>query len=157
MKKTICLILLAAMMLVVFTGCSGSKNVDLKTVLGSVNSGVSDATTGLKELSDVSELQAYYQISPDDVKQFAAEIKADSSNAPVEIVLVEAKNADAANNVRTALDRRYNSIVSQYASYSPEQLAMANACEVTQNGNFVTMVVAENYADIMGIINAALK
>ena len=33
----------------------------------------------------------------------------------------------------------------------------ASKCDVTQNGNFVTMVVANDYAGIMEIVNAAIK
>ncbi len=157
MRKICAFILLISILLFAMTGCGSAKSVDLKTVLSDINTQFSDAVDGLKELSDVSELQACYSISPDDVKQFAAEIRTDSSQAPVEIVLVEAASTDAADNVKTALDRRYGSIVNLYASYSPEQLALAKECEVTAVGNYVTMVVAENYSGIMEIVDAAIK
>lgn len=157
MKKLIALIVLAALMLSMLTGCGSTKEVDLKAVMNDINAQYADSTSELRELTDVSELQGYYSISPEDVSQFAAEIKANSADAPVEIVLVEAKDSDSAANVRTALERRYQSIVSQYASYSPEQLAMANECEVTQNGNIITMIVSYNYSEMISIVNAAIE
>lgn len=157
MKRIVSVILLAAMVLVVFTACGGSKAADLKAVLSDINSQYADTTASLKELTDVSDLDAYYMIAADDVKQFAAEISTDTSAAPVEIVLVEANDANAAANVQTALERRYNSIVSLYTSYSPEDLAIVEACSVTVSGNYVTMIVAENYSGMMEIVNAAIK
>lgn len=156
MKKIVSVVLLAALVLVVFTGCGGGKEADLKAVLSDINAKYAEAAA-LKELTDVSDLDAYYMIAADDVKQFAAEISTDTSAAPVEIVLVEAVDADAVNNVKTALDRRFNSIVALYTSYSPEDLAVVEACEVTTSGNYVTMVVAEDYSGIIEIVNAAIK
>ncbi len=148
--------LVVLMLTLTLAGCSSAKSADLSAVLSDVNAKYSGATDGLRTLTDVSDLDAYYGIAADNVKQFAAEIKTDTSQAPVEIVLVEAVDADAAANVKAALDRRYASIVSLYTSYSPEELSVAEACEVTTSGNYVTMVVAEDYAGIMEIVNAAI-
>ncbi len=156
MKRIITATMAALILVLAFAGC-GAKSVDLKTVMSDVNSKYSDATTGLKELSDVSDLDKYYSISADNVKQFAAEINPDTSTAPVEIVLVEAVDQTAAEKVKKALDIRYQSIYSMYSSYSSEHVELVKACKVTQNGNFVTMVIAENYDGIMEIVNAAIK
>lgn len=94
--------------------CSGSKEVDLKTVLSDINSKYS---LDLKELTDSNDLKKYYSIDTEDVKQFAAEINSDS-NSRVEIVLVEAVDADAASRVNDALSKTYTSIVTQYSGYN---------------------------------------
>ena len=149
-------VVIAVVLIAALAGCS-SAQADLSSVLNDINTNHADATEGLKQLTDVSDLDAYYSISADDVKQFAAEIKTDTSQAPVEIVLVEAAGSDSVENVRTALERRLQSIISLYTSYSPEELDLVKDCEVTVSGNYVTMVVAEDYDGIMEIVNKAVK
>lgn len=148
MKRIIALSLTVLMLAACFAGCGG-KAVNLADNLANVNKTYSDATKGLTELTDKADLNKYYQIEVDDVKQFAAEINTDSSTAPVEIVAVEATDADAAKDVQTKLQARFDSIVGLYASYSAEQYDMVKKCAVTTNGNFVIMIVAENYSDIL--------
>lgn len=156
MKRFITATMAALIFVLAFAGC-GSNSADLKKVMSDINSKYSDSTGGLKELTEVADLDKYYTISADDVKQFAAEINPDTSSAPVEIVLVEAKDKTASDNVKKALDSRFQSIKSTYASYSPKEVELVNKCSVTQNGNYVTMVVASDYDGIMEIVNAAIK
>ncbi len=155
MKRFFTIVLSALIMVACFAGC-GAKEADLSNVLKDINSSFSNSTKNLKELKDVSDLNTYYEISEDEVKQFAAEINPDTSTAPVEIVLVEAKDSDAAESVKTKLERRYNTIYSLYSSYSAEQFDMVKDCKVTQSGNFVTMIVAEDYNDIIKMVNEAI-
>ena len=149
--------MLIILLLSVLTGCKNSAGVDPKAIMNDIKMQYADTMTDMRDLEDSADLQTYYYIEPEDVRTFAAAIKTDAADAPVEIVLVEAIDENAAQNVYTALERRYNSIVSQYASYSPEQLSMAQACEVTQNGSFVTMIVAEDYDGMIKLVNNALK
>lgn len=156
MKRFISATLAALILVLALAGCGG-KSVDLKNVMKDVNSKYSDATKGLKELSEVADLDKYYSIPEKNVKQFAAEINPDTSTAPVEVVLVEAVDKTASDEVKKALDARYQSIYSTYSSYSSEQVELVKKCKVTQEGNFVTMVVASDYDGIMEIVNAAIK
>ncbi len=152
MKRIIALALAAVMALAVFAGC-GAKKVDLNEVMSSINS---TCGLNLQKLENAEDLNLYYGINTADVKQFAAEID-NNNNAPVEIVLVEANDATAAGNIANALNARYNSIVNQYASYTPEKLDAVKACEVKTDGNFVSMIVAENASDITKVYNDAVK
>ena len=156
MKRFITATMAALIFVLAFAGC-GSKSADLKKVMGDINAKYTDATKGLKELTDVKDLDTYYMIPEKDVKQFAAEINPDTSSAPVEIVLVEAVDKTASDNVKKALDARYQSIYSTYSSYSADQVELVKKCKVTQNGNFVTLVVASDYDGIMEIVNNAIK
>lgn len=156
MKRFITATMAALIFVLAFAGC-GSKSADLKKVLGDINSKYSDATKGLKELTETKDLDNYYMIPEKYVKQFAAEINPDTSTAPVEIVLVEANDKEGADEVKKALDTRFQSVKSTYASYSPQEVERVNKCSVTQSGNFVTLVVADDYDGIMEIVNAAIK
>lgn len=146
MKKVFSIATSIILCLALLTGC-GAKEVNLTEVMDKLNS---DFSLSLRVLESVDDLNTYYSIDTADVKQYAAEI--DSNNdAPVEIVLVEAVDADAATRVETALTTRYNAIVNQYSSYTPEKLDMVKACKVTKDDNYVTMIVADKAADMLNV------
>lgn len=156
MKKIISLICVAVICLTVFAGCGGAgAEADLSSVLKEMNTEYS--VSGVEEITDVNELNAYYQINSDDVKQFAAEISSNSSDDYVEIVLVEANDSTAAQNITTQLTNRYNSIYSQYASYSADQLDMIKSCKVTTDGNFVSMIVSKDAQGMLDIFYKSVK
>ena len=149
MKKVVSLVTIFVLCLTALAGCSGSKEVDLKTVLSDINSKYS---LDLKELTDSNDLKKYYSIDTEDVKQFASD-----SNSRVEIVLVEAVDADAASRVNDALSKTYTSIVTQYSGYNAEKLPMVEACKVTQDGNYVTMIVADQGPEILETFYGYIK
>lgn len=153
MKKVISFAAVLAMCFVLLTGC-GSGDVKLNEVMDKINADFSPEIT--KTLTEAEELNAYYSINADDVKQFAAEINPDN-NAPVEIVMVEAVDSDAADSVEQALTTRYNSIYSQYSSYTPEKLDMVKNCKVTKNGNFVTLIVADDADKMLDVYYEYVK
>ena len=152
MKKVISIVSAFVLCLAIFAGC-GAKEVKLSEVMDKINS---DFSLSLQKLESADELNRYYSIDTADVKQFAAEIDP-NNNAPVEIVLIEAVDADAASRVETALTTRYNAIYSQYSSYTPEQLDMVKACKVTKDGNFVSMIVADKGADMLNVFYSYVK
>ena len=152
MKKVFSIVAAFVLCLAIFTGC-GAKEVKLSEVMDKINS---DFSLSLQKLESADELNTYYSIDTADVKQFAAEIDP-NNNAPVEIVLIEAVDADAASRVETALTTRYNAIYSQYSSYTPEQLDMVKACKVTKDGNFVSMIVADKGADMLNVFYNYVK
>lgn len=161
MKKIIALTMAALMMIAVFAGCgsekSESKAASLNEVLTQINKDFPDATKGLTELKEKSDLNRYYSIDESKVDDFAAEINTDSSKASLEIVIVKAKDSDARDEIKEKLTNRYNAILSQYASYSADQLKMAKDCGVTEVGdNYAVLVVAEDYDGITEIINGKL-
>lgn len=150
MKKIIALVLAALLGVAVLAGCGGSKEetakaVELTAVLDKINA---DNNLALEKVSDAKMLKRYYSIDEGDVKQFAVEMDKSNTNAPVEIVLIEANDADAAGRIEEALNTRYNSVLSTYTSYTPEKVDMVKACKVTKDGNFVSLIIADN-ADAM--------
>lgn len=152
MKKFITIALAIVMCLTLFAGC-GSKDVNLSDVMTKLNS---DYSLSLTTLSSVDELNTYYGIDSKDVKQFAAEI--DSTNdAPKEIIMIEAVDADAASRVEDALTSRLNSIMATYNSYSPDQVDMVKACKVTKDGNFVSLIVADKAPEMLAVYYEYVK
>lgn len=154
MKRAVSLFCIVSMIICLFCSCT-TKEADLSVVLDKINSSCN--LSGLTQIADVNDLNSYYGIEPDDVKQFAAEIDENSSNAPVEIVMVEAKDSTAAQNVSTKLTNRYNSIYNMYASYNKEQLAVVEKCQVTTDGNFVTLIVSDKAQSMLDIFYSYIK
>lgn len=157
MKRVISLVLAALMAVAVFAGCGGNnatKDADLNKVLDTINS---ENSLSLEKITDANKLNLYYSIAEADVKQFAAESDKSNPNAPVEIVLVEAKDADAAGRIETALNTRYNSVLSTYTSYTPEKVDMVKACKVTKDGNYVTLIIADNAPAMVTTFRNSIK
>ncbi len=152
MKKVISLATTLVLCLAIFAGC-GAKEVNLSEVMDKINA---DFSLSLQTLESADDLNTYYSIETADVKQFAAEIDS-NNNAPVEIVLVEAVDSSAADRVESALTTRYNAIISQYSSYTPEKLDMVKACKVTKDGNFVSMIVADNASEMLNVYYEYVK
>ena len=74
-----------------------------------------------------------------------------------EVVLVEAKDADAASRVKEALDKRYQAKLNETENYLPDEYAVIKTCSVVMDGNYVAMIVAPNAADLVKIYNESFK
>ena len=155
MKRVICIVLAAILMVGVLSACGGSaKAVDLKTVMNDINSKY--GLTGLKTLESVDDLNRYYTINTADVKQFDAELSTAASQY-TEVVLVEANDQTAADNVKKQLETHLAGQLSNAKSYDAGQVAMIESCSVKQAGNIVYLVVSDKFSDITGAVEAALK
>ena len=155
MKRMIALIMAALMLAAVLAACGEStKDVDLNTVMTDINSQF--GFTGLKTIEDTDALNRYYMIEQDDVKQFAAELSTAASQY-TEVVMAEGNDQAAADRIKAQLDSHLSSQLSTAKSYDADQVSMIEACEVKQNGNFVYLVVSDQAADIVNVIEAALK
>ena len=153
MKRILTVITAAVLVLALLAAC-GAKNVDLSAVTQSITS--SYDLGEMKTVDDTDALNRYYQISPDDVKQFSA-LLSSSAKAYNEIVIVEAVDSTAAENVKTQLDARLSSQLSNAKSYDAEQVSMIEACKVKTSGSFVYMVIGADHDAIVSDIEAALK
>ncbi len=152
MKKVIAFALAMVMCLAAFAGC-GSKEVDLKKAMETLNTKYS---LSLDSIASADDLNKYYQVKKDDVKQFAAEKNKDT-NSPVEVILVEAKDKDAASNVEKALQKRLNSVTNIYTSYDKDNVAMVKACKVTNENNIVTLIIAKDAEKMLETFNESIK
>ena len=173
MKRIIALSLAVLMIAALFVACGGkkddsksdsassadtAKSVDPAALLDKINEqyGINDSSVqGLKKLSTTDELDRYYKIAADDVKQFAAE-RSSSSEEFMEIVIVEA-NDSAADRIATQLNSRLDSQRNTAKSYSPESAEMLDGSQVKTTGNFVYLVINEKQDEINKMIEDAVK
>jgi hypothetical protein len=153
-KRTLTIITAALLILAVFTACGSKKSVELKPLMDTINS--TYGLTDLKTIDDTDSLNRYYQVAADSVKQFAAELPTSSKDFN-EIILIEAADENAAAQIKTQLDARLRSQLSNAKSYDAGQVSMVEACEVKVSGNFVYLVIGEDHEAINAEIEKAIK
>ena len=154
MKRILTILTAALLILAICTACGSKKSTDLKALLDEINTayGFSD----MKTVEDTDSLNRYYQVEADSVKQFAAELPASSKDFN-EIILIEAVDENAAAQIKTQLDNRLRSQLSNAKSYNAEQVSMIESCETKQNGNYVYLVIGDKHAEIENTVAEALK
>lgn len=152
MKKWTCIALMTAFLLalIAFAGSAETVGTDLAGVLEGFGLGDEMMLLVEEDLTDI------YGIDPADVAQFAAAIN-DTGIKADEIVLVEAVDAAAAARIEAALEERYQSKLNELENYLPEEYAVVKACGVETDGNFVSMIVAPNAAELVELYRAGLK
>lgn len=162
--KSILSIIICILSVFVFAACSDSQgansdskanvNVELTQILSDINKEFSISADDMMQIEDTDSLELFYNILPEDVKQFAAQTTVNTATDISEIILVEAVDADAADRVYKALDVRYSSQRDLTASYSAELLDIINKCSVEKNGNYVTLIMSVESADITDFYNS---
>ncbi len=151
MKRfTVCLLSLL-LSLCLLTACSGTYNIDLLAVFDDINTQFD--ISGLTVIDDIDKLNRYYMIEEDMVKQYAAEFSSESS-VFTEIILIEAVDDASATEVATLLNNHYQSRLSEAKSYNPESVKMLESCSVEQNGNYVSLIIADNADEIEAVYNS---
>lgn len=88
-----------------------------------------------------ASLDRFYGITEDDFSEYAGGINSSGVNQE-EIVLLKAKDGDAAKRIKESLDTRYQSKLAQNKNYNQEQAAMLEKCKVEQYDLYVTMIVS---------------
>ena len=138
----------------VLCSCSGLNDVNLKDFTSEFNSEF--ALTDVTVISDVKELESFYNISSGDVKQFSAEYKTDSANGYTEVIMVEAVNGDAVQNIRSKLENRYMAVYTDFSQNAPDMLSIVENCNVNIDGNYVTLFISEKSADMYSFFKSKL-
>ena len=153
MKKITALLL--ALSLILLVGCSGgaAKTADLAAVKTSLE-GQFDLT-GMMALSE-DDLLDMFGIKMDDVKQYVALVAKTSTSAD-EILLFEAKDADAAARVREKVDNRYQAKLNEAKDYLPDEYDKIKACKVEASGNSISLIVSSDAEAMTKLYQAAFN
>ena len=157
--KKLSALLLALLLVVGLAACSGSnsgtegKSADLTKVMDDMK-----AVLENKEMMDLGKdnLLQNYGIDPESVKQFAVYIDSTGLKGD-EIILLEAKDEEAAKTVKEMIDARYQQKEITMKSYQPEEYAMLKECKVQQNGNYISLIVSPQHEELEKIYNEAFK
>ena len=164
MKKIVAVFLIVLLITVMFSACGGQNDgktasVSLTELLEEIDTqiGVSnDGDQGLKVLTSEEELDRYYLIAAEDIKQFAAERTGDTDDY-LEIVIVEAVDEAAADRIEIRLNSVLDSKRSNANSYLPETAKMFDDAQIKVSGNYVYMVIGEQQDKILGIIEDSIN
>lgn len=139
MKKTVILILAAAMLLTL-CACGGKSEakIDIETVWTEI-----DKTVSHPELYRVSAEKAenHYGVAEADCVSAIIAICSDNLLAD-EIWLVEAKDEAAAKRVYEAAEYRLKEKAEETESYLPEQYKVVKAAKLVRNGNYVALFIS---------------
>ncbi len=105
---------------------------------------------------ETAGLEATYGITADQVKSSASFNATVGTAFPDEIVMVEAVDAAAAQDVATKLTNRLTAIADQASSYDPDSEALAKKCEVVTSGNYVGLFFSSHYDDMVSAFQSAV-
>ncbi len=158
MKKffTVISVFLCVVLMLTLTACEqgAAREVVLTDVLDSINSKFSISADDMLLIEDTDTLELYYNITPADVKQFAAETTLNSATDITEVILVEAVDESAADRVYEALNVRYNSQRDLCASYSAELLDVIDHCYIQMNDNYLCLIISGDFDNIISHYNS---
>ena len=161
-KYAVLSLILCFVMLFVFAGCgeksessdTPAKDVVLSDILSEINAEFSISEDDMMAVETTEDLELFYNVAPEDVKQFAAQTTKNTATDIAEIILVEAVDSAAADRVFEALEYRYSSQRDLCASYSAELLAIIDKCSVERNGNVVSLIMSNDVKEIKAFYNA---
>ena len=140
MKKLICVIALVTLLAVTLCACGGAAK-PLSDVFSEIKTTYN--VTDMVEFTNVDDLNRFYGIAAEDVKEYAGGINNSGVNQE-EIVMILATDTDAAARIAEALNNRLKSKLNETKNYNPDQYAMLEKCSVDTDGNYVSMFLSEN-------------
>lgn len=159
MKKIIALVIAALMMMCVCVGCGGDKsdsssNVDLSKVLSDLNE--NGGLSSMKVLTSSADLQKQFDINPDDISEFIAEVSEDG-DFPTVVVVTKAAAKENVSAVEDKLNTYLTDKLSNAQSYNKDQVSTIEECKVKTNGLYTMLVIAKNHSDVEKIIENYFK
>ena len=105
---------------------------------------------------ETAGLETAYGITADQVTSSASFNATVGTAFPDEIVMVEAVDASAAQDVAAKLTNRLTAIADQAASYDPDSEALAKKCEVVTSGNYVGLFFSSHYDEMVSAFQNAV-
>ena len=152
MKRVIAAVLLLVLML---SACGGSASVTVD--LASVKQ------TMISDLQIVDPLDVpaerlvdLYNMPVESIKTSACFITMGGA-FPDEIVMVEAVDAKAAQEIAQKLEARLADVTNQAQNYDADSFALLKACKVETAGNYVHLFISAKSAQMREIFDAAKK
>ena len=152
MKKVIAVAFSMIFVLLAFAGCgsdNSNSDVELSNVLADVND--NGGLSSMKTITNTTDLQKQFDIDPESVSDFIAEVSEDSE-FPTTVVVTKAVDEEAVSEINSKLIAYLNDKLSNAQSYNKDQVSTIEKCEVQDNGLYSMLVIAEDYEKIEKII-----
>ena len=139
MKRFLCVIAVITVLVVTLCAC-GQAAKPLSEIFEKLKTDYK--ITDMLEYKSADDLSRY-GIKAEDVTEAAGGVNKSGVDQE-EIVLVKAKDADAAKRVEESLNKRLESKLNETKNYNPEQYAIVEKCSVDVDGNYVSMIISSN-------------
>ncbi|MBK6088090.1 DUF4358 domain-containing protein [Ruminococcus difficilis] len=139
MKRFLCVIAVITVLAVTLCAC-GRAAKPLSEIFEKLKTDYN--ITDMLEYKSADDLSRY-GIKSEDVEESAGGVNKTGVNQE-EIVLVKAKDADAAKRVEDALNKRLESKLNETKNYNPEQYAIVEKCSVDADDNYVSMIISSD-------------
>lgn len=139
MKRFLCVIAVITVLAVTLCAC-GQAAKPLSEIFEKLKTDYN--ITDMLEYKSADDLSRY-GIKAEDVTESAGGVNRSGVDQE-EIVLVKAKDADAAKRVEESLNKRLASKLNETKNYNPEQYAIVEKCSVDVDGNYVSMIISSN-------------
>lgn len=157
--KKIAVLLLCLLLALPLAACASSQggsaqSADLNEVLSEMESKLTINSPLKVDTED--DLVTIYGIDAADVKQYAGMYSGTGINAD-EIMMVEAIDSAAAGRVKEKLEKRYQDKENEAVQYLPDQYDIIEQGEVRVNGNFVSLLVAQDSKTLFSIYESYIK
>lgn len=140
MKRIISVIALIAVLAVSLCAC-GSTAKPLGDIFSEMKTTYN--VTDLVEFTAPADLNRFYGIAKEDVKELAGGIN-NSGVDMEEIVMILASDKDAAERIAEALNNRRDSKLNETKNYNPEQYVIVENSTVDVDNNYVSMFISEH-------------
>lgn len=101
---------------------------------------------------ETESLNSLYGIDSALVKQSASFVTM-SGTFPHEVIMVEATDKEAVKTLEEALGKKLAEVMVQSKSYDAENYKLAQQCKVSVKGNFVTLFLSPDHAQIQTILD----
>lgn len=151
-KALLCLsLLVCALLLTVSCGDNSKNENESSDLLGMMNK-IGEEITFDENMMDLSadDLKAFYGIDESEYKQFAAKINMSGVSSD-EIIFVEAKDEKSAKVIKEKIENRYQTKLNETENYFPEEYKKIKSGGVMQKGNYVSMIVSDDFEKIKDI------
>jgi len=129
------------------------ESVKLSTVRSEIKAVLSVNDAADLEADSISGL---YGIDSADIKD-AAGFVVMAGTFPHEVVMIEAKDASAADRIQNMLSAKHQSFVEQSKGYDAENYALAQKCKVVRKGNQLSMFLTPDFETMQNVYNKYIK
>lgn len=122
-------------------------NIDIHVALEQINLLVKD-----DEPMDMDEdaLTSLYGIEAAWCKDFAC-IATMGGVFPSDILMFEAADDDAKENIKTVLEAKLDDFLTQAQNYDEDSYALAKSCKVIETGNYIALFLAPQHEEMENI------
>jgi len=156
MKRSIFALLVIVAICLALAGCGGSSAKELD-VSAFAAAAIEKVDFG-DELLSVPEgmLSDYYVLPKDKVTASAVYVSGTGATAS-ELAVFKCKDADAAKDVKTAVETRIAEQTASYENYRPDEKFRLENAFVTVEGNYVIFAVSNDNQAVEKLLESSLK